>query len=109
MVVTARHRQSRKSGHRGPTRRRTYLGYAGGGLMLGDQPVTVSAAAADATCGGLYAEHGPALLRLATALTGGDRGRAEDLVQETMLRAWTHRAELGIQQRSPRALLGTGG
>ena len=33
----------------------------------------------DAAFRGLYAEHGPALLRLATALTGGDRGRAEDL------------------------------
>ena len=75
--------------------------------MLGDQPVGVSAADADAAFGGLYAEHGPALLRLATALTGGDRGRAEDLVQETMLRAWTHRAELDIQHRSPRAWLVT--
>src|SRR5579863_977451 len=105
MAVTARHPQSRKSGHRGPTRRRTYLGCAGGGIMLGDQPVTVSAADADVTFGGLYAEHGPALLRLATALTGGDRGRAEDLVQETMLRAWTHRADLDIQHRPPRAWL----
>src|ERR1700732_5443668 len=60
---------------------------------------------ADALFRDLYAEHGPALLRLATALTGGDRGRAEDLVQETMLRAWTHRAELDIQHRSPRAWL----
>jgi RNA polymerase sigma-70 factor, ECF subfamily len=75
--------------------------------MPGDRPVAVSAAAADADAafGVLYAEHGPALLRLATALTGGDRGRAEDLVQETMLRAWTHRANLDIQHRSPRAWL----
>jgi RNA polymerase sigma-70 factor (ECF subfamily) len=73
--------------------------------MLGDRPVAASAADADAAFGGLYAEHGPALLRLATALTGGDRGRAEDLVQETMLRAWTHRANLDIQHRSPRAWL----
>ena len=73
--------------------------------MLGDQPVAVSAADADAAFGGLYAEHCPALLQLATALTGGDRGRAEDLVQETMLRAWTHRANLDIQHRSPRAWL----
>ena len=73
--------------------------------MLGDQPAAVSAADADAVFGGLYAEHGQALLRLATALTGGDRGRAEDLVQETMLRAWTHRADLDIQDRSPRAWL----
>jgi RNA polymerase sigma-70 factor, ECF subfamily len=73
--------------------------------MPRDQLVAVSATDADAAFGGLYAEHGPALLRLATALTGGDRGRAEDLVQETMLRAWTHRANLDIQHRSPRAWL----
>jgi hypothetical protein len=37
---------------------------------------------ADALLRDLYAEHEPALLRLTTPLTGGDRGRAEDLVQE---------------------------
>jgi RNA polymerase sigma-70 factor (ECF subfamily) len=47
------------------------------------------------------------LLRLTTALTGGDRGRAEDLVQETLLRSWTHRNNLGLQHRSPRAWLMT--
>src|ERR1700722_20878302 len=66
---------------------------------------TTSPSDSDALFRDLYAEHGPALLRLATALTGGDRGRAEDLVQETMLRAWTHRANLDIQHRSPRAWL----
>jgi RNA polymerase sigma-70 factor (ECF subfamily) len=55
----------------------------------------------------LYAEHGPALLRLTTQLTGGDRGRAEDLVQETMLRAWTHRHHSDFQHRSPRPWLTT--
>src|SRR6266568_3831665 len=35
----------------------------------------------------LYAEHGGALLRYALHLTGGDRQRAEDLVQETIVRA----------------------
>src|ERR1700727_135654 len=38
----------------------------------------------------LYAEHGGALLRYALHLTGGDKQRAEDLVQETVLRAWRH-------------------
>lgn len=38
----------------------------------------------------LYAEHGGALLRYALRLTGGDRHRAEDLVQETIVRAWRH-------------------
>ncbi len=60
---------------------------------------------ADVAFRSLYAEHRPTLLRLATVLTGDDRGRAEDLVQETMLRAWTHRANLDIQHRSPRAWL----
>jgi RNA polymerase sigma-70 factor (ECF subfamily) len=73
--------------------------------MPGDQPVAVWRGDADAAFRSLYAEHGPALLRLATTLTGGDRRRAEDLVQETMLRAWTHRADLDIQHRSPRPWL----
>lgn len=38
----------------------------------------------------LYAEHGGALFRYALHLTGGDRQRAEDLVQETIVRAWRH-------------------
>jgi RNA polymerase sigma-70 factor (ECF subfamily) len=70
-----------------------------------DQPAAVPSGPADTAFRSLYAEHGPALLRLATALTGGDRGRAEDLVQDTMLRAWTHRANLDIQHRSPRPWL----
>jgi RNA polymerase sigma-70 factor (ECF subfamily) len=73
--------------------------------MLGGQPAAVCVQDADAAFRSLYAEHVPALLRLATALTGGDAGRAEDLVQETMLRAWTHRNSLDIQHRSRRAWL----
>jgi RNA polymerase sigma-70 factor (ECF subfamily) len=38
----------------------------------------------------LFAEHGRPLLSFALRLTGGDRGRAEDIVQETLLRAWRH-------------------
>jgi RNA polymerase sigma-70 factor (ECF subfamily) len=37
----------------------------------------------------LYEEHGRALLAYATRLTG-DRAAAEDVVQETLLRAWKH-------------------
>ncbi|ACY96193.1 sigma-70 family RNA polymerase sigma factor [Thermomonospora curvata] len=38
----------------------------------------------------LYAEHGGPLLGYALRLTGGDRQQAEDIVQETLLRAWRH-------------------
>ncbi len=73
-----------------------------GHTTLGNQP----RAEPDSAFRSMYAEHRPALLRLATTLTAGDRGRAEDLVQETMLRAWTHRNDLDIH-RSPRAWLAT--
>jgi RNA polymerase sigma factor (sigma-70 family) len=51
----------------------------------------------------LYAEHGDAMLRYALHLCGGDRQRAEDLVQETIVRAWRH-AE-AIADRPPRPWL----
>ncbi len=38
----------------------------------------------------LFDEHAPALLSYALHLVDGDRGRAEDVVQETLLRAWRH-------------------
>ncbi len=38
----------------------------------------------------LYREHGGPLFRYALHLTNGDRQRAEDIVQETLLRAWMH-------------------
>ncbi|MCX5233287.1 sigma-70 family RNA polymerase sigma factor [Streptomyces sp. NBC_00233] len=42
----------------------------------------------------LYREHGTALLRFTAGLTGGDRQLAEDVVQETLLRAWKHAERL---------------
>ncbi len=36
----------------------------------------------------LYDAHASVLLRYALRLTGGDRARAEDVVQETLVRAW---------------------
>ena len=52
-------------------------------------------------------EHGDALFAHALRLTGGDRQRAEDLVQETLLRAWRHPESLDPQRGSVRAWLFT--
>jgi RNA polymerase sigma-70 factor, ECF subfamily len=38
----------------------------------------------------LQREHGPALFHFLLGLTFGDRQRAEDLLQETLVRAWLH-------------------
>ena len=49
----------------------------------------------------LYQEHAAALWRYAVRLTG-DTARAEDVVQETLLRAWRH-PEVTERQREVRA------
>jgi RNA polymerase sigma-70 factor, ECF subfamily len=46
--------------------------------------------AEDAAIRLLYEQHAAPLLAYALRLTAGDRGRAEDIVQETLLRAWRH-------------------
>jgi RNA polymerase sigma-70 factor, ECF subfamily len=55
----------------------------------------------------LYAEHGPALLLYALRLADGDRSRAEDLVQETLLRAWRHPDALAADRGAVRPWLFT--
>jgi RNA polymerase sigma-70 factor, ECF subfamily len=55
----------------------------------------------------LYDEHADALLGYAIRLTGGDRQRAEDVVQETLLRAWRHPEVIDADRGSPRAWLMT--
>jgi RNA polymerase sigma-70 factor (ECF subfamily) len=44
----------------------------------------------------LYAEHAGPLLAFVLRLTGGDRQRAEDIVQETLLRAWRNAHKLYV-------------
>jgi RNA polymerase sigma-70 factor (ECF subfamily) len=55
----------------------------------------------------LYVQHGSALFGYVLRLVGGDRQRAEDVVQETLLRAWRHREALDPARGSPRMWLAT--
>jgi RNA polymerase sigma-70 factor (ECF subfamily) len=52
----------------------------------------------------LYEEHGKALLAYATRMTG-DRLAAEDIVQETLIRAWQHPEVIGDPERPMRGWL----
>jgi RNA polymerase sigma-70 factor, ECF subfamily len=54
----------------------------------------------------LYDEHAAPLWRYALRLTN-DASRAEDVVQETLLRAWQHPEVIGDTERSSRAWLFT--
>jgi RNA polymerase sigma-70 factor, ECF subfamily len=55
----------------------------------------------------LQLEHGRALLGFLLGLTYGDRQRAEDLVQETLVRAWQHPEALESEHESMRPWLFT--
>jgi RNA polymerase sigma-70 factor, ECF subfamily len=59
---------------------------------------------ADEELRGLYEEHGRVLLAYAERYTA-DRGRAEDIVQETFLRAWRHLPQLLADERPIRPWL----
>jgi RNA polymerase sigma-70 factor, ECF subfamily len=54
---------------------------------------------------GLFDDHAAALFSYALRLTGGDRGRAEDVVQETLLRAWRHPEAMATERGSARPWL----
>jgi RNA polymerase sigma-70 factor, ECF subfamily len=53
----------------------------------------------------LHEEHAAALWGHCLRLTGHDRARAEDLMQETFLRAWRHRSVLASPRPAVRAWL----
>ncbi|MEV4200161.1 sigma-70 family RNA polymerase sigma factor [Micromonospora globbae] len=61
------------------------------------QAVSSEASHSDQLVRLLYAEHAGPLLAFVMRLTGGDRQRAEDIVQETLLRAWRNAHRLGAQ------------
>jgi RNA polymerase sigma-70 factor, ECF subfamily len=49
----------------------------------------------------LYDEHATALVAYVQRLLNGDRQLAEDIVQETLLRAWKHAGDLPERSRRP--------
>ena len=53
----------------------------------------------------LHDEHGSALWSFCLRLTGNDHARAEDLVQETLLRAWRHPEAMATLSPDHRAVL----
>jgi RNA polymerase sigma-70 factor (ECF subfamily) len=55
----------------------------------------------------LHDEHASALWSYVVGLTNGDRAQAQDVVQETMLRAWRNPQVLGQVNGSPRGWLFT--
>src|ERR1700759_2295433 len=68
---------------------------AGGGVMAAADEILIRQ---------VYAEHGGALLAYATRLMG-DRMQAEDVVQETLVRAWKHADSLTNNKGSVRGWL----
>jgi RNA polymerase sigma-70 factor (ECF subfamily) len=69
--------------------------------------VIVVSGAEDTALRVLYEQHAAPLLSYALRLTGGDRGRSEDIVQETLLRAWRHPQALDPQRGPVRSWLFT--
>ena len=70
-------------------------------------PVGTASTADEALVRALYAEHAGPLLGYVLRLTGGDRGRAEDVVQETLLRAWRHPQAVRAVEGTARSWLWT--
>src|SRR5205809_4036133 len=59
----------------------------------------------DAALRALFDQHAAPLMSYALRLVDGDRGRAEDVVQETLLRAWRHPEAMAPSRGSPRPWL----
>jgi RNA polymerase sigma-70 factor (ECF subfamily) len=64
-------------------------------------------AAGEESLRALYDQHAPVLLAYAMRLTEGDRAKAEDIVQETLVRAWRHLDRLDEEDRPVRPWLFT--
>jgi RNA polymerase sigma-70 factor (ECF subfamily) len=76
-------------------------------LIAGQEHGSGAATVDEEAMAELWQAHGPSLLRFALKLTLGDRQRAEDIVQETLLRAWRHPEVVGSGQTPIRAWLFT--
>jgi RNA polymerase sigma-70 factor (ECF subfamily) len=63
--------------------------------------MTKVAAREDGLIRALYREYGDSLLLYACRLTNGDQPMAEDIVQETLLRAWRHAGEITVETARP--------
>jgi RNA polymerase sigma-70 factor (ECF subfamily) len=55
----------------------------------------------------VWQRHGAVLMKFALRLTRGDKQRAEDIVQETLVRAWRHPEVVGTGQQPIRSWLFT--
>ena len=87
-----------------PSRRRPYLPAVGGPQEVPACrrcQVSLRPSSDEALVRAVYAEHGGALFGYVLRLVAGDRQRAEDIVQETLLRAWRHPEALHSQGSAP--------
>jgi RNA polymerase sigma-70 factor (ECF subfamily) len=73
----------------------------------GDSTGDVALPALDGALRALWDSHAPALLTYLIRLTQGDRHRAEDILQETLIRAWRHAEARGPSGEWSRAWLFT--